>query len=487
MSADPTPPPDCAKQPIANECSLSTVAQTRNVLLFALTTGLYYLASPVLYIGILQANLLNELGADDVVANRPSTVYQATAPVALLAAWCFPYVWALRPAVIVAFLTIAAAGGGVAVALVLTNAAWVQLAVVGHALVVGSANGIVQTFQMEMLGRGVSLARRGQAYALAYGAGPVLAVLGSLGSDLLLEGQALGFHVPKLAFPWNYAALFGATAPLMALAALLTYWYLIPLPDVEVSRQPFVTGLFGGIREYLSDRLLVLTTLAYLLVSAGGDGIMQNVSLHTRQVLDAGQAAVPGRVKESASVETETDASTARAVADGEPPKRYVGLQNGLRFGFKVVAGFLLGWLLTRTHPKAGLLATASLYLAGLIWALVVTGPAYLVSLGLLGAGELMGVYYPNYVLCCSPPSRMRRNMALLNLLVLPAALAPTLFGLIAREHGRPSSFFAAGSLVLSGAGVVLFMLPAQPHRGDNEPTGSGGKSSETVSPQDRD
>ena len=50
-----------------------------------------------------------------------------------------------------------------------------------------------------------------------------VAVLGSLGSDFLLEGEALGVRVAKLAYPWNYAALFAATAPLMALAALLTH------------------------------------------------------------------------------------------------------------------------------------------------------------------------------------------------------------------------------------------------------------------------
>ena len=84
------------------------------------------------------------------------------------------------------------------------------------------------------------------------------------------------------------------------------------------------------------------------------------------------------------------------------------------------MAGLLLGWLLVRTHPRAGLTATTFLCLAGLVWALLVPGKWYLVSFGILGAGELYGVYYPNYLISCSPTSMVRRNLAYANLLALP-------------------------------------------------------------------
>src|SRR5262245_17357758 len=90
MSADHARSPGSAPSPpTADDCRLPARVQTRNVILFGLTVGAYYLAAPVLYVGIVQANLLNELGADDVVANLPSTLYLAMGPVALLAAWYF--------------------------------------------------------------------------------------------------------------------------------------------------------------------------------------------------------------------------------------------------------------------------------------------------------------------------------------------------------------------------------------------------------------
>ena len=69
-----------------------------------------------------------------------------------------------------------------------------------------------------------------------------------------------------------------------------------------------------------------------------------------------------------------------------------------LRFSFKVVAGAVLGWVLTRTNPRVGILATSSIFLVAQIWAMCVTGPWYLVAFGLHGAGELVGVYAPNYI-----------------------------------------------------------------------------------------
>ena len=94
------------------------------------------------------------------------------------------------------------------------------------------------------------------------------------------------------------------------------------------------------------------------------------------------------------------------------------------RFGFKIVAGFALGWLLIRTSPRALLLVTAGLTLTSVAWAMWVPGRPYLLSFGILGAGELFGVYYPNYILGCSPREQMRRNMAFTSLITMPVGFA---------------------------------------------------------------
>ncbi|MFM8705869.1 MAG: hypothetical protein ACKOHG_18855, partial [Planctomycetia bacterium] len=55
--------------------------------------------------------------------------------------------------------------------------------------------------------------------------------------------------------------------------------------------------------------------------------------------------------------------------AMGEVPSDLVMYQTALRFGTKAVAGLLLGWLMTKTHPLAGLLATGSLCLVTPLYA----------------------------------------------------------------------------------------------------------------------
>src|SRR4029079_15087511 len=101
-----------------------------------------------------------------------------------------------------------------------------------------------------------------------------------------------------------------------------------------------------------------------------------------------------------------------------EPPNQeagaeYAGLHNVYRFACKAVAGLLFGWLLTRTHPKASLLATALIYTTSVVWALVVTGAWYHAAFLVFGAGELFGAYAPNYILSASRKGDIRRNMAI--------------------------------------------------------------------------
>ena len=159
-------------------------------------------------------------------------------------------------------------------------------------------------------------------------------------------------------------------------------------------------------------------------------------------------------------------------------PEKYAGRQNMLRFGFKVVAGALLGWVLTRTNARTGILATSTIFLAAQVWAMLVTGPWYLIAFGIFGAGELIGVYSPNYICSASRTNDLRRNMAFATMLMVPAAPAGYLYGAIVdfvKQHqltawgmnsvalGFRLSFLTCGLLILSGIVVAVIWLPAKP------------------------
>src|SRR5439155_6721692 len=280
-------------------------------------------------------------------------------PLPILVAWYFCAVRLLRPVLCATYLIVAAGGAAVVVTLLLSEDRQVIIAaVVAHAAMLGCALGVVATYEWEVLGKGVSRSRHGQALALAFGVGPGMAFLAALGSQAVLRW---------IAYPWSFAALFASTVPLMALAAFLATRFVVPQPAVEVPRQPLVAGVFGGFGDFFRDRLLLLAAFATILVSSGYN-VLTNMSLFTREAL-------------------------------GEQPEQYAGYQNALRFGFKVIAGLGLGWLLARTHPKAGMLVTGGFCLASVAWVSLVPGLWFLLSFGLMGCGELFGVYYPNYIL----------------------------------------------------------------------------------------
>ena len=155
----------------------------------------------------------------------------------------------------------------------------------------------------------------------------------------------------------------------------------------------------------------------------------------------------------------------------------FVGYQLAIRFGCKVMAWLMLGWLLKRTNPRMNLYVTALLLIAGVIWILIAplfgAGLIFLIAFGFNGGGELMGCYYPYYVLCLSPKSQMRRNMAFVMLLSAPVGFAPALFGLISDTWSLTASFWVALAIMVSALILVASALPARPRPrpGDLEAT----------------
>ena len=449
-----------------SECPLSIPNQNHNIRLLTANWGLIYLASPATYVGTIQASLCEKLGTNDRIVNIPSAAYLfATALPILVASW-FPRVSQLRRVLTASYAIAALAGILPAAALLspipvgIDRAGVVVAALVLHAAVMGCSMGVVVNNQWEVLGRAVAHNRRGQALAWVFSLGPVLAVVASLGSQLLLTGRLSGFQVPEvgwlglrawkvpdvvvpsLAFPWNFAAVFAMSFPVLGLAACLSSRYLIPLPAAEAPQSSFLTGLGTSFRQFFSNRQILVTAIGYILVYSGFM-VINNVTLYTRQAMD-------------------------------EAPEQSAGLQLALRFAFKIVAGFGLGCLLAWTNPRMLLVTTALLVAAGVGWALAVPGVWFLLSFGLLGAGELFGVYYPNYILACTPKSRMRKNMALTSLITTPVGFASVIYGSVSdklgvndRTFGLQASFVLSLTVLAIAVCLVLVGLPARPRDAD--------------------
>ena len=183
--------------------------------------------------------------------------------------------------------------------------------------------------------------------------------------------------------------------------------------------------------ELTRDRVLTCAILAYVLVDAGFT-ITNNMSLYTIKALH-------------------------------RPAEEYAGYQNALRFSCKMAAGFALGWLLVRTHAKLGVLTTGAFCLAGIAWAIAAPNRWFLLCFGWMGAGELYGVYYCNYIMARSRPERLRQNMAMLQLLSLATSLAPVGFGALSDSVGLPTSFVVAAGIVCLSLALIAFGTPAQP------------------------
>ena len=432
-----------------SDCPLSRSEQTRNLVIYGINTSLIYLAAPVLYVGTTQATLCDKLGATVFGANLPATAYHASTFLPLLIAWWIPYVRALKWILVICFGLVAATGAAVAVVLPAGVPNAVKVAVV---ILQGAASGFAIStavaFQWEVLGRGVHLNRRGAALGLAFGVGPILAVCGSLAFSVL-TGKLEIPQLHGLDYPWNYVVLFGAVAPIMGLAAFLSSLFVVPLPAIELRRQPFLTEIVGGFGEFLANRTLriaaIVTVLAYT-----ENLLSSNLTLYTGHALG-----LQGDALKNAA-------------------EMYAGYMLAIRFGMKAIAGLFLGWLLTKTNPKTGILVTGAIYLSATVWASLVSGPWYLLTFGIYGAGELVGVYAPNYILSASPERSMRRNLAFCTLFMAFSAPAGALFGWVStvgRTAGSPTdtaaglrlSFAVCGGLVLAAILIASRGLPARP------------------------
>ena len=427
------PPSETVSEQAGDDCPLSAALQTRNIVCVTGLWCLIYLTAPVSYVGVTHANLLHDLGNSDTVANLPHAVYQWMTGLPVLVAWFLPQARWLKPLLVGSLAAKAVLTAVVAAAIWLRlPAAVVTGSVILFAGVFGAANGVMLMALWEVVRRGVSTARRGLTLGFSFGVGPIAACAGSLMQQMLLSQEPLTGYTFGMSFPDSYLALFAGTIPVMVVCVFLGAAFHVPLPVDEPVPASRTAEILDGLRQFVTSRPVALGAVAYLLVYSGGNAIFDNVSLHAKDVL-------------------------------GEASPDTVGLQNFLRFGFKAVAGGLLGWLLAKTHPKATLLATTAILLAGMAWALNASGWWYLVTAGLLGAGELFGAYFPNYITTASAKSQVRANIAYLNLLGALVGFASVIFGQISDRFGRIASFHTATGVLILALLLILFALPARP------------------------
>lgn len=419
-----------------DDCPLPANVQRRNILCFAAFWGVYYLGAPVTYVGLPHANLVKQLGNNDVVSNLPSAVYLWLSIVSVLTAWLFPHPRYLKPIGLIAVLVMASITAAVAVVL------WAGVSpgfatgiVIAHAAVFGAANGVLLTAMWDSLKRGASTSRRGAAMGLAFGVGPLLACVGALFQDALFDGKLLGGHSFGLEFPHNYAVMFAAVSPLMLVAGFAFSKFTLP-PTSEARSESPMAEIATGMRQFLANRNVWMAVAIYVVVYSGGNAIFSNVSLHAKSVLGG---------------QTET-----------------LGIQSFLRFGCKAAAGGVLGWLLAAASPRATLLATTSVLLMGMAWALTSTGWWFMATFGILGAGELFGAYFPNYVTTASRKKFVRVNMAYLSVLTPIIGFSSVMFGGISDAFedvrtGRMATFYVAAGLLSFALVLICLLLPADP------------------------
>ena len=408
---------------------LTPAMERRNGVLFFCSYVLIYLAAPVTYIGIVQAALCDKLGASYAVASLPASLHLLGGLGPLVCSWLIPY--RLERATVVwsyGISTAVLAAVGTTLLLPFSNAVRIG-ALLAQGLVQGVSNSVAHAFGFQCLRRGTTTPGRARIFGIVFGFTPLAAVVGSLGAQFVLNQE-----LPFLEYPLDFAFLYGIGVPCMAAVSFLSSRYQL-VPVKEKQRPPLLPYLRRSIGAFFSSRPLALTWIAYVLWYFSLSS-MPNLSLYTK-------------------------------VAMGREPKEFSGLVMALRFGFKSVAGFLLGALALRRGIRSPVTTTVLLVGAGIAWAWLVPGYGYLLSFGLLGAGELGGAYLPNYVVSISPAAEGARNMSVMALAPLASSVAPATHGALTDGFGFSASFGFAIATILASLWLVFRLPIIRPTKSD--------------------
>ncbi len=380
---------------------------------------LIYLAAPVFYIGVVQASLLDKLGASAAVANLPASTYMLGQIAPVVLAWLVPHRLE-RQVVVWANLATATFTMLVFLTLVLPVPNEGRIAAVTlQGLLQGLSQSSSFVFMLQCLRRGTT--ERGLALTLkrTFGLTPLVAVAGSLGAQYLLNPG-----LPFLPYPYDFAAIHLMAAPCaLGIAFAASRFRLEPM--AETARPPLREYLAGSVRGFATDRRLLLLWFAYVAWYASLS-ITSNLSLYTREAM-------------------------------GRDPKDFSGLILAIRFGCKSIGGFFLGLIAVKYGVRAGVVGCILLLAAGAGWGWIAPGAAFLFAFGLLGVGELGGAYLPNYLGRLSATTESARNLAVITLATPASSFAPVLHGALSSHYGFWASF--AASIAFAAVALVLVLL----------------------------
>ncbi len=396
----------------------------RNGWLFVWTQILIYFSAPVIYVGIVQAAFCDKLGASATIANLPSATYFLGYIFPFICSWLFSPKWE-RGVAQMSLLTVASSMLLVCVVVFLPFPSWLRISVViGQGLIIGISNSLTNLYLFKCLARGTTALGKVRALKYAFGLGPIAAVLGSLGAQYVLAAK-----IHWLQYPYTFGALYLVTFPCMLLCAVLTSRYqLLEVP--EEKHPPFFGYLIASINSFRLDRRLALTWLAYLSWYFTVNS-MANISLYTNEAV-------------------------------GRSPLELAGLILAIRFGSKALAGFLFGNIASRYGERLTMISTVIFAAAAVSWPFFASGYEYLLAFGLMGAGELGGVYFMAYVLSISSAGSATRNLALLSLAGPISSLSPVIHGALTDRFGFHASF-AFGTVTAGLSLLLLFNLKRDP------------------------
>ncbi len=193
----------------------------KNSRVFAASNMLIYFASPVVYVGIVQAALCDKLGASATVANLPASAYFFGFFAPVLLAWIIPYRLE-KSAVVTANLVTSSSLALVALSLFLPFEDNFRLVtVIGQGLILGFADSISIVYMYQCLNRGTNLPARATALKWSFSLGPLFAVAGNLLAQFILSGG-----IASLPHPADFAVLYLIASVCTAGVAVLSSIWL---------------------------------------------------------------------------------------------------------------------------------------------------------------------------------------------------------------------------------------------------------------------
>ena len=405
-----------------------------NSRIFFFSCILTFCAASVLYVGVIQAALCDRLGASATVANFPASAYTLVFFFPAILASLIPCRLERTTAIASSYATATVAAITAMVLIFPFSSGARIVVVVASGLLTGVSESTAGVYRLQCLSRGTTAEGRARTLKLAYTVGPVFAILGSMGAQFVLNRPIRGLaNLQSFGFIYLVSMFC-----IIGVAILCSRYKLIPVHEED---QPsFFLHLVEGIRSYAGNHSLVILWIAYVLFNFSLLSLC-NLTLYSRNIT-------------------------------GWPPQHFAGVIMALRFAFKALGGFALGALASLRGTRAPLVVAALLNGLAILWGWMIPGYLFFVAFGLIGAGELGGVYFNNYALSVSSVQRGARNLAFLNLAVAVAGIAPVAYGMIADEFGFPVSF-----LLGIGTGILgLWLISSLPSGKGQKPGTDPGK-----------